>query len=160
MLVLNRATWVATRVAVTAGLGLLASGCVYNPYTGLYEPCCAYAPYGYPPGPAYAPPPAGAPAGAVPEEQPGQVEPGPPPSYPQRSSQAGGHPKVAERFQQANVTGDGRLTLQQAQTAGWKAVARNFETIDAEHKGYVTLADVQAWLASRRAAHAEAPPPA
>ena len=36
---------------------LLASACVYDPYTGGYYPCCGYYPYGYPYAPYYSYPP-------------------------------------------------------------------------------------------------------
>jgi hypothetical protein len=51
----------------------------------------------------------------------------------------------------ANVTHDGRLTLQQAQSA-MPMVARNFDSIDVEHKGYVTLPEIRAFAAERRTA--------
>lgn len=57
-----------------------------------------------------------------------------------------------QRFHAANVTRDGRLTLEQARQ-GYKTVARNFETIDATDKGFVTLADIRAWRQSVRDAH-------
>jgi hypothetical protein len=36
---------VAALLALTVGASLL-DGCVYNPYTGTWQPCCSY--YGYP----------------------------------------------------------------------------------------------------------------
>ena len=46
-------------------------------------------------------------------------------------------------------THDGRLTREQAQ-AGMPMVARNFATIDVEHKGYVTLPEIRTFAAERR----------
>ncbi len=63
---------------------------------------------------------------------------------------AKGQPHLAQRFARANVTGDGRLTLQQAQQANWRAVVRNFSAIDVSRKGYATLDDIRAWMAARR----------
>lgn len=56
-----------------------------------------------------------------------------------------------ERFKAANTTGDGRLTYAQAQ-AKMPRVAHDFEAIDKDRKGYVTLADIRAHDAERRAA--------
>ena len=58
---------------------------------------------------------------------------------------------LALRFAAANVTNDGRLTRQQA-AAGMPLVAQNFDAIDIDGKGYVTLAEIQAFMAQRRAA--------
>lgn len=58
---------------------------------------------------------------------------------------------VEERFKTANTTGDGHLTFAQAQ-ARMPRVAHNFEAIDKDRKGYVTLADVRAYDAERRRA--------
>ena len=138
--------------AVTLG------GCVYDPYTGTYVPCCGYYgspyyrypyygypppyyPYGYPPGP-YGAPPAG---------QPGPYQPGPePPPRPGAAAYPGGRGALAQRFAAANVTRDGRLTRDQA-AAGMPMVARNFDAIDVERKGYVTLAELRTFAAERRA---------
>jgi hypothetical protein len=62
----------------------------------------------------------------------------------------GGKQKLAQRFAAANTTGDGRLTLAQAQQSGWKMVVRNFSAIDAQRAGYVTLAELRAWKAQHR----------
>ena len=63
----------------------------------------------------------------------------------------GGGGGLAQRFATANVTHDGRLTREQAET-GMPRVARNFDSIDIEHKGYVTLPEIRAFAAERRAA--------
>jgi hypothetical protein len=68
-----------------------------------------------------------------------------------------------QRFAAANTTADGRLTLEQAQVAGWKPVAKHFQEIDTDHKGYVTLQDIKEWQRARKAAKQGnapgAPPP-
>ena len=57
-----------------------------------------------------------------------------------------------QRFEEANTSHDGKLTLEQARTAKMTRVAKNFEAIDAGHKGYVTLAEVKAYNKAQRAA--------
>jgi len=57
-----------------------------------------------------------------------------------------------QRFEQANTTHDGHLTMDQAKL-GMKSVARHFDTIDKDHKGYVTEADIHAYYKGLRAAH-------
>ena len=58
------------------------------------------------------------------------------------------------RFEAANVTHDGRLTLQQAEAANWPAVAKHFAEIDRDNKGYITMQDLHAWNMARHAARA------
>ncbi len=150
------------------------TGCVYDPYTGTYAPCCGY--YGYPyygypyyrypPPYNYAPqlaPHDGASGGytAPPTGQPGAY-----PNTPQTGAAAataawcGAYPGarspvgLAQRFAAANVTHDGRLTRDQAQ-AGMPTVARNFDSIDLDHRGYVTLSEIRGFVAQRRAERAE-----
>ncbi len=77
-----------------------------------------------------------------------------PPGQPQPPSQARQHAQVhrfIERFQVANTTGDGRLTLAQAQAGGMPMVVRRFDAIDVQHKGYVTLQDIWAYRQQMRA---------
>jgi hypothetical protein len=64
---------------------------------------------------------------------------------------------LRDEFAAANTTGDGHLTLAQAQGSGMRMVARNFAAIDAEHKGFVTWADIRAFRHARRAARQQAP---
>ncbi len=59
-----------------------------------------------------------------------------------------------QRFVKANVPGDGRLTLEQART-GYPTVARNFQDIDLDGKGYVTQDDIRAWHKVRREARVD-----
>ena len=88
------------------------------------------------------PPPA---AAAQPgQEQPGQEQPG------QAQPHAQAH-RFIERFQSANTTGDGHLTLAQAQAGHMPMIVRNFDAIDVQHKGYVTLQDIRAYRQQIRA---------
>jgi hypothetical protein len=150
-------------VLALIGAAALLSGCVYDPYTGAYYPCCNY--YGYPyyrypppyryPAPYY-PPPQGYPSGPPPGPVQGSYQSQPlPPPPPQAGASVnpggGGGGGLAQRFANANVTHDGRLTREQAQGA-MPMVARNFDTIDIEHKGYVTLPEIRAFAAERHAA--------
>jgi hypothetical protein len=105
--------------------------------------------------------------------QPSQDQPppgygGPPPgamSGPPGGAMSGpgGAPHGARgRFEAANVTHDGRLTLQQAQAAGWHAVAKHFGEIDRDNKGYITMQDLHAWKSERHAERTggtQGPPP-
>jgi hypothetical protein len=61
------------------------------------------------------------------------------------------HGGMAAKFRRANVTGDGRLTIQQAQAGGMGGVAKHFRQIDRDQKGYVTLEDVRAWHQAKHA---------
>ena len=54
--------------------------------------------------------------------------------------------------EQANTTHDGHLTLDQAQT-GYKSVARHFDAIDQDKKGYITEDDIRAYNKAQRALH-------
>jgi len=140
------------RYCLLVAASALLAGCAYDPYTGLFYPCCAYPPpaYGYPAAsPAYGAPPASAPA-AAPAPQWGG-----PQSQENMGPGAGpgggrGRGNLRTRFATANVTQDGRLTRQQAATAGWRAVAKNFDMIDVQHKGYVTVPEIRAWRAGRQ----------
>jgi hypothetical protein len=62
--------------------------------------------------------------------------------------------RMIERFQAANTTGDGRLTLAQAQAGNLPMIVRHFDAIDAQHKGYVTLDDIRAYQQQMRATRA------
>ena len=70
------------------------------------------------------------------------------------------HPRMTweQRFQQANTTHDGRLTLDEAKS-GYKSVARHFQEIDTNSKGFVTENDVRAWRAlAKERRHADKQP--
>lgn len=62
------------------------------------------------------------------------------------------HMRMADKFAASNVTHDGRLTQQQAQAGGMMGVARHFQQIDRDQKGYVTLQDIKQWHQEMRAA--------
>jgi hypothetical protein len=62
---------------------------------------------------------------------------------------------MAERFEQANLTHDGHLTLDQAKS-GYKSVARHFDAIDVDKKGYVTVDDIRAYNKAQRTLHHKA----
>ncbi|MGH7152848.1 MAG: hypothetical protein ACREF3_02880, partial [Acetobacteraceae bacterium] len=67
---------------------------------------------------------------------------------------ASSHMTFHQRFEQANTTHDGHLTLDQAKS-GMKSVARHFDAIDKDHRGYVTEVDIHSYYkAMRAAAHA------
>jgi len=56
---------------------------------------------------------------------------------------------IEERFKAADKDGDGKLTRDEAE-AGMPRVAKNFDQIDKDHKGYVTLEDIKAAMAARQ----------
>jgi hypothetical protein len=152
----------------------MAPCCGYygNPYGYRYAPPYpqygTLPPYGTPPSAqpgAYSPPSAGPGAYPSPYAQPGAY---PPPStdpgtYPPPSAQPGPYPgayqgpsgaqggTLAQRFTAANVTGDGRLTRQQA-ASGMPRVAENYDAIDLDRKGYVTLPEIRTFIARQQAA--------
>lgn len=59
---------------------------------------------------------------------------------------------MEQRFEQANITHDGHLTLEQARS-GYKTVARHFDAIDQDKKGYITEDDIRAYNKTQRALH-------
>ena len=107
---------------------------------------------------------------AGPGYDPGQQQGAPGPGYDPGQAQgtgaepqAGGrraHVSFKQRFETANVTHDGRLTLDQARQGHILMVAKNFDQIDADHKGYVTVQDVHAWHHARHQARAAQDQPA
>jgi hypothetical protein len=96
------------------------------------------------PDPNGAPPPDGS--------APPPADYGPPPATNRQPPAAGPRNGFLARFQAANTTNDGKLTLDQAQAAHMIGIVKFFSQIDADHKGYVTIQDIQSWVASRRAA--------
>ena len=56
--------------------------------------------------------------------------------------------QLEERFLAADKNSDGKLTLAEAQK-GMPKIAKGFDTIDTDKKGYVTLSDIKAMMASR-----------
>ena len=81
--------------------------------------------------------------------QTSQIQTSPAQTSPAKASRA--HRTLQQRFDDANVTHDGRLTAEQARS-GMPAVSRDFATIDAGNRGYVTLEDIKAASRERRAA--------
>ena len=63
------------------------------------------------------------------------------------ASAASSHHTMHDRFAAANTSHDGHLTLEQAK-AGYKSVAKKFDAIDKDHKGYVTEADIHAYYSA------------
>ena len=55
---------------------------------------------------------------------------------------------LEERFLAADKNSDGKLTLAEAQK-GMPKIAKGFDTIDTDKKGYVTLSEIKAMMASR-----------
>lgn len=76
---------------------------------------------------------------------PAYAEDPPPEPAPTRRYRA----TLEERFREANTTGDGRLTFAQAQ-ARMPSVGHEFDAIDRDHKGWVTLDDIRAHQAEKR----------
>jgi Ca2+-binding EF-hand superfamily protein len=56
--------------------------------------------------------------------------------------------QLDKRFAAADTNGDGRITLDEAR-AGMPMVARQFDSIDTGHKGYVTKDEIVAALQQR-----------
>jgi hypothetical protein len=57
--------------------------------------------------------------------------------------------QLQERFTAANTTRDGKLTKQQAEL-GMPRVAQHFDQIDTQKVGYVTLPQIEQFLATQR----------
>ena len=93
-----------------------------------------------------------------PDDGPGPDGQGGPPPQGQ-TMQRPPHMTMNQRFDAANVTNDGRLTLEQAQAAHMGHIARNFAQIDADRKGYVTKQDIRAWHHAASQARQQQPPP-
>ena len=131
-------------LALTAAAFLLG-GCVYDPYSGAWLPCCSYYPYAYRyPAPYYPYGYMSGPYGAPPAAQPGQYQgPAGGAGFPAQGD------TLAQAFAVANVTHDGHLTRQQA-ADGMPLVAQNFDAIDFDQKGYITLPEVRAFIARQQ----------
>jgi hypothetical protein len=63
-----------------------------------------------------------------------------------------------QHFAQANAAHDGHLTAEEAK-GGFAQIAKHFDDIDVDHKGYVTENDVRAWRVMRKASHRLTKPP-
>jgi hypothetical protein len=99
---------------------------------------------------------------AVAQEPPKPAAPPPTAAMPAPKPAAPAHPQARqtweERFTQANVAHDGHLTPEEAKT-GYTLIAKHFNDIDVDHKGYVTENDIRAWRIMRKAAHRLTRPP-
>lgn len=62
-----------------------------------------------------------------------------------------GRRTAEQHFADANITHDGKMTLDQAK-AGYKSLVKSFDQIDSQHHGYITLDDIKAWKDARKAA--------
>jgi hypothetical protein len=84
------------------------------------------------------------------------------PAAPPASAPAAHRPHVPlqQAFEQANVTHDGHLTLEQAKAADMKPVARHFTAIDKDKKGYVTVNEIRDYFRANRHAHSTTKPAA
>ncbi|HVY23250.1 MAG TPA: EF-hand domain-containing protein [Steroidobacteraceae bacterium] len=56
--------------------------------------------------------------------------------------------KLEERFAKADTNGDGKLTKEEAR-AGMPRVYSNFDSIDADQVGYVTLEQIERFIAAK-----------
>lgn len=85
----------------------------------------------------------------------GAAEPAKPDQAPARHARL----SPEQNFTQANLAHDGHLTLDEAKD-GFALVARHFDDIDVDHKGYVTQNDIRVWRIMKKAAHRLTKPPA
>jgi Ca2+-binding EF-hand superfamily protein len=56
--------------------------------------------------------------------------------------------QLEQRFKEANKSGDGKLTREEAK-AGMPKIAKNFDRLDKDHKGYLTVDDIKAAMVAR-----------
>ena len=54
--------------------------------------------------------------------------------------------EIDKNFDVADKNRDGKLTRTEAQSGATPMIANHFDAIDADHKGYVTKADVHAFI--------------
>ena len=76
------------------------------------------------------------------------------PALAEEPAKTDGHPARMtweQHFTQADLAHDGHLTLEEAK-GGFPLVAKHFDDIDVDHKGYVTTNDIRAWRVMRKAA--------
>jgi hypothetical protein len=55
------------------------------------------------------------------------------------------HMTLQQHFDKVNVSHDGHLTKDQATAGKWSYITRNFDAIDKDKKGYVTMDDIHAF---------------
>jgi len=63
-----------------------------------------------------------------------------------------------QHFAAADLAHDGHLTQAEA-TAGYPDIAKHFDDIDVDRKGYVTVNDIRAWRVVRKAGQRLGKPP-
>lgn len=97
---------------------------------------------------AGSPGPAAAAPGAPPTMAPAESTPGPAIKTPTKRTRR----SAQQRFTEANTSHDGKLTLEQAQTAKMRRVVDNFDAIDTKKHGYVTMAEIKAFNHQQRMA--------
>lgn len=64
---------------------------------------------------------------------------------------------LQQRFDKINASHDGHLTKDQATAGKWGYVAHNFDVMDKDRKGYVTVDDIHAYAKARHATSHKAP---
>jgi hypothetical protein len=64
---------------------------------------------------------------------------------------------LQQQFDNVNTTHDGHVSKDQAVAGKWSYVSRNFDAMDKDHKGYVTMDDIHVYA---KAHHAMKKPPA
>lgn len=57
---------------------------------------------------------------------------------------------IEAHFSAANSTHDGRLTKAQAEQSDWTRVAKHFDEIDTDHKGWISVDQIHAFNKSHR----------
>ena len=57
---------------------------------------------------------------------------------------------VEAHFAAANATHDGHLTKAQAEQSDWPRVAKHFDEIDTDHRGWITVAQIHAFNRTHR----------
>jgi hypothetical protein len=74
------------------------------------------------------------------------------PSKPAKQA-SGTRMTAQQRFDAANTTHDGKLTKDQAKSAHMYSTVKNWDAIDRDTKGYVTMDDMKGYAAAQRATH-------
>lgn len=67
---------------------------------------------------------------------------------------------LPERFAEANTAKDGHLTKSEARASTWYYVNRNFDAMDKDHKGFVTVEDIRGFARLMREQRAAGQQPA
>jgi hypothetical protein len=113
------------------------------------------------PAPATTATPAPSAAPAVASPAPAAAATAPPAAAPTAPKKMVGHRQtLPQHFAAANTLHDGHLTKDQATAAKWSYVARHFDAMDTDKKGFVTVNDIRAYAAAHRAVHKKVVPAA